>query len=1144
MTTVRLCKQCGAPLPVDAPEGLCPKCLMKAGAGDSSTVRDGSREAELSTSNIERSTSNETAGSDTSRISPRTTDHGPRSTIRYFGDYELLEEIARGGMGVVYKARQVSLNRMVAVKMILAGQFAGEAEVKRFHTEAEAAANLQHPNIVTIHEIGEHEGLHYFSMDYVAGKNLAQAVRPGPMPAVQAARLVKLMAEAIQYAHQRGILHRDLKPQNVLLDEREQPRITDFGLARKIEREGSLTVTGAVMGSPGYMAPEQAAGRQDQIGACSDIYGLGAILYHLITGKPPFAGATSAETILKVMEADPVAPRRLNPSTPGDLETICLKCLEKRPERRYSTARQLAEDLGRYLDQEPILARRASPVRRGWNWLQRHPWVITGVGSLALLGLVCISYGLWQKTRFLAWKQAHPGEVPAVGFEFLLVTYLLFCVVLFGGGAYARQAFRRNYERQLREGTPIPREVLLIYGGTGLLALIYGVGLTLKWIELTVWQQTLLWAFSVPAFLLLWSGAHDLWLAVGSHEYSTFHRLVQRRVEEAIDREREGRSTLLVHGLKLLFIGAVGCLSFWLVFLTFFFTLHPEDIRDEPAWIRYTALAAWFVPWLLLLPLPREGDVRRALGRKLVFSFWTWPVLAGGAYLLVSRDSAMVVLMGGFVGFLFGLVLAMIWVDRKPRVSTPGLTPTGIGRWSGLLRVARQPGAIVLVLIAGVLLFFTVRTGRAKWVLEAYGRELAAQGETLPRAFHVSPVVPDELNFAQTPLIRAIGYASRVDQAAWSRLRPFSVQTWVAHLDYRMGKPLDLGAVLRPPTTSAQATTQSRSEQARAVLAWMQAVEPELEELRRASARPAARLDPLDLQPGSSSDRNYLNHQGLGTLAGLCAGHASAELALGHPEQAMADLRIVRQLSVAVLGRGTLASANFGSRVALILVQIFWEGSLGHQWNEAQLAEFSQWFAAPDWLRDTDIGLRFVVAWDNRYMDGLAGLGQLFPFTDMFQSQLVLNRLMRESFQTAFDLKQEAVYPRRIHQLAGVADKERNQSLWLVSVFGFLDVTSVIQDTASLTGIRLALVMCALERYRLAQGRYPSSLDELTPRFLLTVPRDLINHQPLHYRLASDGRFSLYSVGWDEKDDGGVPATDYSQKGTGDWVWPSEAATK
>jgi eukaryotic-like serine/threonine-protein kinase len=250
-----------------------------------------------------------------------------------FGDYELLAEIARGGMGVVYKARQISLNRIVAVKMILAGQLAGEAEVKRFRSEAEAAAQLHHPNIVAIHEVGEHEGHHYFSMNLVVGIGLDSRLGSGPLPIGEAVGLVKTIAEAVHFAHGRGIVHRDLKPANVLLDEFGQPRITDFGVAKRLERAESMTMAGAMLGTPDYMSPEQAAGRHDIAGPPCDIFSLGAMLYQLITGRVPFRGSNLAETLSNILKKEPVPPSRVNPRVPADLETICLKCLEK-PWRR------------------------------------------------------------------------------------------------------------------------------------------------------------------------------------------------------------------------------------------------------------------------------------------------------------------------------------------------------------------------------------------------------------------------------------------------------------------------------------------------------------------------------------------------------------------------------------------------------------------------------------------------------------------------------------------------------------------------------------------------------------------------------------------------------------------------------------------
>jgi serine/threonine protein kinase len=276
---------------------------------------------------------------------------------REFGDYYLLSEVARGGMGVVYRALQKGLNRLVALKMILAGRLANPDDLQRFLTEAEAAARLQHPNIVAVHEVGEVDGQYFFSMEYIEGPSLAQKLAPGPLPSREAARYARTVARAVHHAHQHGILHRDLKPSNILLDPADEPHVTDFGLAKKLGGDPGHTRTGAVMGTPSYMSPEQAAGKVKELGPACDVYGLGAVLYELVTGRPPFRSETPLDTLMHVLDREPVPPRLLNPKVDRDLETICLKCLEKDPRHRYASADALADDLERYLNGEAIGAR-------------------------------------------------------------------------------------------------------------------------------------------------------------------------------------------------------------------------------------------------------------------------------------------------------------------------------------------------------------------------------------------------------------------------------------------------------------------------------------------------------------------------------------------------------------------------------------------------------------------------------------------------------------------------------------------------------------------------------------------------------------------------------------------------------------------
>ena len=335
------------------------------------------------------------------------------------GDYELLEEIARGGMGVVYKARQISLSRIVAVKMILAGNLATQADHDRFHFEAQAAALLDHPNILPIFEVGEHDGQHYFSMGYVDGQSLAARLAEGPMPPKEAAELVATISEAVEYAHRQGVIHRDIKPSNVLIDGKGRPRVTDFGLAKRVGapgtpgRDSDLTATGQVLGTPSYMPPEQAGGQIDAVGPPADVYAMGALLYATLTGRPPFQAATPLETLQQVLHGEPVALRQLNPDVPRDLETIVLKCLEKSVPRRYATAQALADDLRRYLEGRPILARPVGRPERFGRWCKRNP-VVAALSAVAFLLFATVAIvatvGYMQTTRALGIAHQREGE--------------------------------------------------------------------------------------------------------------------------------------------------------------------------------------------------------------------------------------------------------------------------------------------------------------------------------------------------------------------------------------------------------------------------------------------------------------------------------------------------------------------------------------------------------------------------------------------------------------------------------------------------------------------------------------------------------------------------------------------------------------
>lgn len=286
--------------------------------------------------------------------------HSEENLPRAFGDYELLEEIGRGGMGVVYRARQRSLARTVAIKMILRGELASGPDIARFRAEAESAAHLAHPNVVPVHEVGERDGQPYFTMKYVEGTTLAKRLADGPLPPREAAEILIPVCRAIAEAHRRGILHRDLKPSNVLLDEEGRPHVTDFGLAKRVTVGSSVTGSGMILGTPSYMPPEQAAGTRGELGPAGDVYSLGAILYHTLTGRPPFQAASPLDTVLMVLDEDPLPPRVINRRADPELEIIALKCLEKSPLLRYASADDLASDLEAFLANEPIGARSTS----------------------------------------------------------------------------------------------------------------------------------------------------------------------------------------------------------------------------------------------------------------------------------------------------------------------------------------------------------------------------------------------------------------------------------------------------------------------------------------------------------------------------------------------------------------------------------------------------------------------------------------------------------------------------------------------------------------------------------------------------------------------------------------------------------------
>ncbi|MSU35668.1 MAG: hypothetical protein EXS36_11250 [Pedosphaera sp.] len=353
------CRRCGDLLGVRDDGGVCARCLARAAFGAFPDA-------------------------------PHALMPAAASFPRPFGPYELLDEIGRGGMGIVYRARHAPLNREVAIKVLPSPALAEPARLARFQIEARASARLRHPNIVTLHDFGEIDGQPYLVMDLVSGRNLAEITRSGPLDPHEAAHHLALAARAVAHAHAQGVLHRDLKPANILIDSANEPQITDFGLAKEMDATVSLTGSREVFGSPGYMPPEQADPSFGEVGFASDVYSLGATFYHLLTGRAPFLGATSTAILHQALHSEPVSPRQLNPAVPKDLETVILKCLRKEPARRYATALQLADDLERFLRDEPVQARPVGSMERSWRWCRRRP-VIAGLSALLLLSLIAVA---------------------------------------------------------------------------------------------------------------------------------------------------------------------------------------------------------------------------------------------------------------------------------------------------------------------------------------------------------------------------------------------------------------------------------------------------------------------------------------------------------------------------------------------------------------------------------------------------------------------------------------------------------------------------------------------------------------------------------------------------------------------------------
>lgn len=1234
------CPQCGQTIAAGL-QGLCSACLADLAFGAPIAAGNPAGQITLAATPVAR------------RPNHRAAEPGFQQDdrIRYFGDYELIEEIARGGMGVVWKARQKTLNRLVALKMILSGQLATQAEVQRFHTEAEAAANLKHPNIVAIHEIGEYEGRHYFSMDLIEGQNLAQAIGGQPLLPGRAAMLVRTLAEAVHYAHQRGTLHRDLKPQNVLLDTQGCPHITDFGLAKQMASDSDLTKTGAVMGSPSYMPPEQALGRAVDIGPASDVYALGAILYQLLTGKAPFVGATAVDTLRMVTEQEPISPCHINLGVPTDLATICLKCLEKAPERRYHSARALAEELERFLNHEPILAKPASNVRKAWNWSQKNPWVFAATSGALVLVLICVAYGFWQKYRLAVWQlefgKSSPlpaGESPAPMF---FVYFLGICFLLY----FAGNTFRKHYRQCLTKGTMLANRQLLFHGVLGVAGTAMAMGHLLAQIRAWVWLTShplvlgMELVGAMCALILGWLASRMVWEAMGIHESSRFQNIVNAALEREVAVEAYrwplGRLVGLVVWLAL--VGGIGI------------ALHQEAIERDNAFLVGSGCG-------LVLGFASGCQIARAIRRRQRLLYYCFIPAAMGAFVLTL---AVLLLMEATLAFaalgVAGLFLGFMgwWVVVDGVVADK----CGPVRFPGSPKLDALGGLTVLVSLFTVFQVVENWRGRREW--QRVRTELEAMGESLNFDEFTKPPVPDEQNsmahpfmkrhflkggeslpIAQPPVYAVFNYnlsdlkqlpvrsedvhpiLRLVKDQACQEVVPLlhftnqPLSEVFAELSKRAGLKIsfatndmllntpawvDSQKARQPPRVSASFTNITAAEaidrlaglwflvpdiakwqtKGELVLEWSK--HPSLQGLRDWFAQYGSEFAQLEValrRPYSrlKSDSHYAyfregpNYVSFRTVAQAYASLCNLNLLLGDPDAAINDLVMLQRCVFATQANQppTLVEAMIRSALAGMLARTLEETMAEGLWPSRYLDRIQSLVENMDLIAGYTLAVRgseragLLRSLEAMVEQGSRGMGifryfragdyiihgkessklgstlatLLIPLGWVEQNQArfaTAHQLVLQSIDSKAQRLDVAAYEAAWETLTEeLAHRHAYRLLAAIAIPNMVRAGSTLARNQ--TEVNLARVGIALERYRASMGAYPQQLALLAPQFLTEIPHDIFDGQPLRYRLIEPGKYVLYSVGWNTKDDGGT--TGFGNNGQPlkyrdeiDWLW-------